>query len=550
MSGLLAVILPLALVVLMAIPGRARKFVCLIAPLAPLALLPVLLAPGHLELGLQLVGLMLTPDSASMPLMWLTLLAWTLAGWLAASHIDRRRTSFWCGWLLALTGMNLLLLAGNLVTFYLGYALMSLSAYLLVVHSATDEAWRAGRIYLILALIGEAAILAGILLVAGQLGNVAFVDLSADPLAVATGPARWVLLAGFAVKLGIVPLHMWLPLAHPVAPVAASAILSGIMVKAGLMGWIRMVPVLAADPPVIGQMLLTLGLITAFAGVMLGLTQKRIKTVLAYSTISQMGLVLCGFSLIFLIPTEREMVLAMLGLLALHHGLNKAALFIACACQPGASRWRLLLFALPALSLAAVPISTGFLAKDALKSVLALAMLGEMFIVVLALTSTATALLMWKAFRLAQAMNDASQPIHPAWVALVLAALAAPWLHAVSMDLVTWPGADKLFDATWPLLLAMALIALWQFLPARLHLKLPEGDLVVIFERLAGWLARAGRRAADMKRSTDRQPLDWHDDRGIGRSLLNRLAGLEASMPLVGLALLATAVLLWLLAGG
>jgi formate hydrogenlyase subunit 3/multisubunit Na+/H+ antiporter MnhD subunit len=69
----------------------------------------------------------------------------------------------------------------------------------------------------------------------------------------AESPARWLLLAGFAVKLGILPLHLWLPLAHPVAPVPASAILSGVIVKAGLIGWLRFVPALPDDPAVIGQ---------------------------------------------------------------------------------------------------------------------------------------------------------------------------------------------------------------------------------------------------------------------------------------------------------
>ena len=547
MSSLFAVILPFTLALLIAVPGAVRTAVCRIAPFAPLALLPVLLSPSEAELGLPLVGIRLAPDTVAIPLLWLTLLAWSLAGWMAAGQIDRERAWFWSGWLLALAGMNLLLLAGNLVSFYLGFAAMSLSAYLLVVHAGTAEAWRAGRVYLVMALAGEAAVLSGVLLLAGQLGNVAFEEMLGDAAtaALTEGPARWLLLVGFAVKLGIVPLHLWLPLAHPVAPVPASAILSGVIVKAGLLGWIRMVPALDVDPLIIGQWMLAFGLLTAFAGVLLGLTQRRIKTVLAYSTISQMGLLLCGFSAWFLMPGEREAVLATLGLLALHHGLNKAALFLACACEPGVSRWRLALFALPALSLAGLPLTTGFLAKGELKNVLGLAGVGDWVMLLVALSSTATALLMWKAYALARSMDAPKRGAHPAWVLLVLAALVAPWLYGASLSLVAWPDPAKLFDAGWPLLLAALLIVLGRQVPYRLRLSLPEGDLVVHFERLASWLGQTGRSLYEPRPSTDR----WRLDSRRALSLLARMEGSEASLPLVGLALLAVAVLLWLLTG-
>ncbi len=547
MSSLLAVVLPFILALLMTVPGRVRETVCRIAPFAPLVLLPVLLFPGEVELGLQLVGLKLGIDDASIPMVWLTLIAWGLAGWLAAGVIEGERTWFWSGWLLALTGMNLALLAGNVVSFYLGFAMVSMSAYLLVVHADTPAAWRAGRIYLVMAMAGEAAILAGVLLLAGKVGNVSFDALLTGAAAElhSEGPVRWLLLIGFAVKLGIMPLHLWLPLAHPVAPVPASAILSGVIVKAGLLGWLRLVPALETDPVVVGQWMLAIGLVTAFGGVLLGLTQSRIKTVLAYSTISQMGLILCGLSAWFLDPTGREAVFAMLGLLALHHGLNKAALFLACACQPGASRWRLALFGLPALSLAGLPLTTGFLAKGELKDTLALVGVGDGIMLLMALTSTATALLMWKAFTLARTMNASERGIHPAWALLVLAAVAVPWLHGASAGLLAWPDLAKLFDSTWPLVLAVLLILVAGRLFAGRQIELPEGDAVVLIERMLAWLASLGRSASGARALFS----GWRVDVTPVRAQLTRLESSEARMPLVGLALLAIAVLLWLLTG-
>ena len=545
MSSLLAVALPWVLALLMTIPGRVRLAVCRLAPFTPLALLPVLLAPSEIALGLHLVNLKLSPDAISITLGWLTLLAWGLAGWLAAEQIDRERTWFWCGWLLALTGMHLVLLAGNVVSFYLGFAIVSLSAYLLVVHANSEAAWRAGRIYLIMALIGEAAILSGVLMLAGQVGNIPFAALLEGEAAEAltSGPIRWLLLLGFAVKLGIMPLHLWLPLAHPVAPVPASAILSGVIVKAGLLGWIRLAPALEGDPAIIGQWMLAVGLITAFGGVLLGLTQSRIKTVLAYSTVSQMGLLLCGFAAWYLLPDERAWLLAMLGLLALHHGLNKAALFLACACQPGASRWRMLLFAVPALSLAGLPLSTGFLAKGTLKEGLTLAGSADWLLLLVALTSTATALLMWKAFTLARTMRGADTPLHPAWPLLVVAALIVPWLQAGSTGMALWPDPAKLLDASWPLLLAAGLVVIGSRWLTGKGLLLPEGDVVVLFERLWRRIAQLGRRLAARYPSTEH----WRFDTRPMRAQLAQLQRSEARLPQVGLLLLLLMLLLGLL---
>ena len=542
MSGLVAVLLPVLLAALMSGPERLRGWVFRLAPWAPLTLLPVLLVPGELNLGLQLVGLSLAPDVAARPVVWLTLVAWSLSGWLAASKVEHYRIEFWSGWLLALAGMNLLLLAGNVVTFYLGYAMVGLSAYLLVVHARTNEAWRAGRIYLILALIGEAAILAGVLLVAGRLGNVEFVVLAEGTLALESRLAGWLFLFGFAIKLGILPLHVWLPLAHPVAPVPASAILSGVIVKAGLLGWLRLVPAAPLAGDGLGLVLLWLGLATALGGVLLGLTQQRVKTVLAYSTISQMGLVLCGFSLWFLLPDQRDGLIAMLGLFALHHGLNKAALFLACANQPGATRLRLLLFALPALSLTAAPLTTGFIAKDQLKASLYLAEPGSLVMLLVSLSSTATAVLMWRAFRLARAMNDRSVAVHPAWPLLVLAALVLPWWHALGEGMFSLPDVGKLWEASWPLLLAAGLVFAGRRVVGDRRVSLPEGDLVVWLEAGAAAFSRAGRSLATAWPSAPRW--HWNPDRAL--ALLERLTTAERRLPLIGLLMVLISVLLLL----
>ncbi|MFN2321723.1 MAG: complex I subunit 5 family protein [Trueperaceae bacterium] len=541
MSLLVALAWPLLLLGALFGPARARAWAERLAPWAPLPLVLPLLTGGRVDLPWLLLGTSLAVDAVTGPLLLLTLLGWTLAGWAAAVQVRERRRRFWIGWLTALAGMILLLLAGDLASFYLGYAVVSLSAYLLVTHAGTAEARRAGRIYLVMAVAGEAAVLIGLLQLAGTVGNVAFTGLLANPEVIAAAPARWWLMAGFAVKLGILPLHVWLPLAHPVAPAPASAVLSGIIVKAGLAGWLRFVPPLADDGRGIGEALLLLGLVTAFGGVALGLTQTRLKSVLAYSTISQMGLVLTGFALAFLVPDGRDALVPVLGLLALHHGLNKASLFVAYGAAPGASRARLALFALPALALAAAPLTTGYVAKEALKQALYAADLAPMVGWALSLTSTATALLLWKAFALARRLDDRDVPLHPSWPLLVLAATVAPWWFAVSAGFFAMPTPDKLWAAAWPLLLAGAIVVAHRRWFAGFAFALPEGDLVVPLERAFARSSEALRRPAAAGRPAA-EPRPW-----FGRSThaLLRAEAAQRRLPSIGLVLLLVGALLW-----
>ena len=544
MSALIAILLPIFLLLAILLSGpRARARLYPLAPWLPLILLWPLLAQPQAELlPLVLLGSVLTVDAAAQPVLWLTLIAWTLAGWFAHQAVSRNRRWFWAGWLGALTGMHVLLLAGDIVSFYVGYAVLSLSAYLLVTHARNAEAWRAGRIYLIMALIGEAAILIGVLAMAGQLGNVNLAVLPEQAALLSESSARWLLFFGFAVKLGILPLHIWLPLAHPVAPVPASAILSGIIVKAGLLGWLRFVPASLDDPAWIGYLLMTLGFLTAFGGVLLGLTQARLKTLLAYSTISQMGLLLVAFGLMFVLPAQRDLLISVLGVMVLHHGLNKAALFLACGSAPGLSKLRLLLFAVPALALAAAPLTTGFLAKGALKDVVDAADIWVGVGLVLSLTSTATALLLWKGFQLARGYDDAITGWSPAWPALVVAALLAPWLYAAQVGLGVDLSPAKLVDSVWPLLLAAALIAFYHGIFRGVAVRLPEGDLVVLLERLVAILGGLRTSLPEPVQSQASWPLAEVPER------LLRLEALQRRMSVAGILLLAVGVALGLLA--
>ena len=139
-------------------------------------------------------------------------------------------------------------------------------------------------------------------------------------------PALALLILGFGLKIGLVPLHVWMPLAYTAAPIPAAAVLSGAAVKAGVIGLIRFLPLRAALPGW-GEALAALGLFSAFYGVAVGITQHNPKTVLAYSSVSQMGLIAAVLGM-GLAAGDKASALAA-AFYAAHHVLVKGALFLA-----------------------------------------------------------------------------------------------------------------------------------------------------------------------------------------------------------------------------
>lgn len=477
MIGLLlaAVLLPM---LGCALRGKLAQRVALV--LAPLPLLALGMAgQGGFHLPWLLMGFSLAVDETNRAMLLLAGVGWSLAGAYAAVDIVERRRSFVVFWMLTLGGQALALLGGDPASFYLGYVLMTLAAYGLIVHARSDEAWRAGRVYLVLAFMGEAAVLSGLLVLIGTWGNVSFAELHGLGV---PGVAALLMAAGFAVKMGVVPLHVWLPLAHPVAPVPASAVLSGLLVKAGLLGLLRFSP---AAPELV-SLTLGLGLFTAAWGALVGLCQTRLKTALAYSTISQMGLALSGFAAV-LAGLGREVALAALGLFALHHGLNKIALFLAAGHRLTTPLAKAA-FLLPAAALAGLPLSSGYLAKLALKDSLSHAG-SEVWLIGLALGSVLTTLVLLHAWRLALAQPKGRETPHPAWLLAVFAGLLLPWWWAWNLEL-EWRSFAGAFDSLWPLLLGLLLHLGWRRWRAAPSVRLPEGDVVVWFEQLAQVLRR------------------------------------------------------------
>jgi formate hydrogenlyase subunit 3/multisubunit Na+/H+ antiporter MnhD subunit len=376
------------------------------------------------------------------------------------------------------------------VSFYLVYALASLPAWGLVIHDRTARAWSAGGTYILLTVIGEAALLAAFaLLAAGAPGDsLAIADVLPQ---VAGAPLRDVTIAllvlGFGLKAGLVPLHVWLPLAHPAAPMPASAVLSGAIIKAGIIGLIRFLPI-EATPGIWGSALAAVGFLTAFWGVVFGITQRNPKTVLAYSSVSQMGVVTAALGMGIVGGIAATPVAA--AYYALHHVLAKGALFlgvgVAATCG-GASRWLALGPAIVlALGFGGMPLTGGWLAKEALKDQLGSGLAGT-----LAAVSAAgsTLLMLHFAQRMAATMpgDPTSRPGNATllpWLGLAAAAVLLPWLlhDAAGGTLGTTVGVASMLKALWPVLAGIALFTLLARLGHRLP-EAPEGDVILLARR-------------------------------------------------------------------
>ncbi len=504
----------LAVLVLAPLPALAAA---ILVPKGGFAIFP---PPFRLTLVLDEPGAILLAGAA---------LLWSAAGAYAASLMarDAGRQRFTVWWLLTLTGSLGLFVVGDVVNFYLLFTLASLAAYGLIIHELSPPAYRAGVIYVALALAAEALLLIALVMLAAGHPDAnppirsVVAELSASPMR--DGIVALFIL-GFALKMGLVPLHVWLPLAHPAAPTPASAVLSGVVVKAGVIGLIRFLP-FEAGAPFWGVVLIGAGVITAYYGVLVGITQKRAKTVLAYSTVSQMGLlaVLLGVGLANADPEATHLT----AYYAVHHTLVKGALFLGVGilAVTGGRRFRLvfLLMAVLALSLGGMPLTSGALAKLATKPLLGYGWLAG----AMTLAGAGSTMLMVHLLLLLRdytAEDAAASPplgqLVP-WLVVVAASLVIPWslYPAVAGETVaSLVAPDALWKVTWPMLLgagAMLLVRRW---PQRLGL-IPEGDIVV--------LAQAG------------QPLM--------RGLSDRIGEIDVHLrrwPAAGLGLIALAILL------
>lgn len=239
-------------------------------------------------------------------------------------------------WNLFLASMVLVLTAGDAFTFMLAWEVMALVSFLLVNHeNRKKDTVKAAYQYMVMTHLGTAAILIAFYLLASAAGSFAFADLARNTL---EGPWRHAAFAaafiGFALKAGLMPLHVWLPNAHPAAPSHVSALMSGVMLKMAVYGLGRFVfYFLGMKVFAYGVIVLLAGLVSAFLGALYATMAKDMKRILAYSSVENMGIIFAAFGCGMLLVQTGHGLMALVAFAAvlvhsLSHSLMKALLFM------------------------------------------------------------------------------------------------------------------------------------------------------------------------------------------------------------------------------
>ena len=229
---------------------------------------------------------------------------WLLGSIFALEYLegDAHERSYQAFYLCVLSALIGQCYAGSMITFYVFYELMTMLSVPMVVHERTPEAAAAGVKYLIYSIFGAMMGLLGIFFFNQTLGTVTFVPggVSGTTASGALLTITFMVILGFGTKAGMFPLHGWLPTAHPVAPAPASAVLSGVITKAGVLAILRVIYFLVGPGVIAGTWVqyafMILTLITVFMGSMLAYKEPILKKRLAYSTVSQVSYVLFGLS--------------------------------------------------------------------------------------------------------------------------------------------------------------------------------------------------------------------------------------------------------------
>jgi len=325
---------------------NARKALALIISLFSLtgvtALLPMVLN-GTVSFDLldfMQLGLYFKVDLIGWIFAFLITLVWSLATIFSFTYMDleHNRRRFYSVLIFTLGATLGVVLAGDFFTLFLFFELMTLSSFILVIHEQNLESMKAGILYLYLGIAGGLALLFAIMLLYSATGSVAIVPVL-DQLTANRTLIYILFLVGFGIKAGLVPLHIWLPLAHPVAPSPASALLSGIMIKTGAYGILRVSLILFSSPTesgtkdlnylfAMGNALMWIGIVTMLAGAVMALLQGNMKRILAYSSVSQIGYIATGIGAAMFMGVGGAMGFAGAVYHIINHAFFKAGLFM------------------------------------------------------------------------------------------------------------------------------------------------------------------------------------------------------------------------------
>lgn len=286
---------------------------------------------------------------------------------------------------LFVASMLMVVVVDNAFYFLLFWELMTIASYFLVIFDQDQEVVDAGFLYFLVAHAFSMLILAAFFILFMRTGSLEFSAFRQAHLPPWLASVVFLLaFFGFAAKAGVIPMHIWLPRAHPAAPSHASALMSGVMIKLGIYGIIRVgFDLLGASQAWWGWMVLGFGVLSAVLGILYALAERDLKRMLAYSSVENIGIILMGTGLALIGAAQHQPLLASLGLVAalyhlLNHALFKGLLFLGAGAllfsthtrdmmkMGGLSRrmpWTAVCFLLGALAISAIPPFNGFVSE-------------------------------------------------------------------------------------------------------------------------------------------------------------------------------------------
>jgi hydrogenase-4 component B len=304
---------------------------------------------------------------------------------------------------LFVAAMVLVVTADNAFWFLIFFEMMSLASYFLVIFDQDEDAVSAGYLYFFVAHTGSVLIMIAFFVMANYAGSLDFAAFRVAHIPEPVASVVFVLgFLGFGAKAGMMPLHIWLPSAHPAAPSHASALMSGVMIKIGVFGIIKVgIDLLGGGVLWWGVVVLGFGAVSSVLGVVCALAERDIKRLLAYSSVENVGIILMGVGVGMIGIATGRPVIAVLGLMGglyhlVNHAVFKGLLFLGAGAvifrmhtkdmeaMGGLSRtmpWTALSFLVGALAIAAVPPLNGFVSEWYTYQALFAAALSDTFVV-------------------------------------------------------------------------------------------------------------------------------------------------------------------------
>lgn len=346
------------------------------------------------------IGLSFKIDMLGYSVLLLSAYIWFYVMVYAHEYMKKERHSTRFFFFLALTYSAVLgtIMSGDLLTMFIFFEIMTITSYMLVIHGQKEESYKAGYNYIIMGLIGGFLILTAIILIYFNIGDLKF-ESAIERLGELGNLKYWImglLVFGFGIKAGMAPVHVWLPRAHPVAPTPASALLSGVMIKVGAFGIIRVASsyyfpskesITSITDPIwltasnIGAIIIWTGIITMALGVFMALQQANIKKMLAYHSISQMGYIITGIGVALYLGYEGAMGYTGALYHIINHALFKSLLFMVAGVIYYHTKeldmyklgglWKKLpattiVFIVAALGISGIPLFNGYVSKTIL----------------------------------------------------------------------------------------------------------------------------------------------------------------------------------------